>query len=281
MSLASGILKRLYIAKSLGVPWSDITITRIGDPVHGKPSYQPSKSTPPPLDFNVTHQAGLVALLGAPAPLDVGVDVVCVNERDDWRTIDQKGWEGWVDVYEDFFSDEELWDMKYTLPEGVYLLDGTHVSAERLDRHDRVVQRDRTLKVTLENGQTREFNSDCIIEAKLRRFYTFWCYKEAYIKLTGEAMMAPWLRNVEFRNVKAPRPGTVPRCSTHGVWGERVTDVEVWLHGKQVEGVRMEIQALEEQYMVAVAVKGESNSEEIKWESLNLERDVMEFIRKQ
>lgn len=280
MSLASALLKRTYISKTLSVPWEAVHYGRSGHPVHGKPCYKPASGAAAPVEFNVSHQAGLVALLGAAAPGEVGVDVVCVDERDDWGAVDERGgWLGWVDTYEDFFSEQDLWEMKFTVPDGIRLLDGTVVTADELGRHDRCVTRDQTLTVTLAaTGETRTFNSDLIIEAKLRRFYTFWCYKEAFIKLTGEAMMAPWLRDVEFRNVRAPMPGTVPRCSTHGVWGERVSGVEVWLRDEHVKDVRLEIQAYEEKYMVSVAVKGGKGDEEISWEGLNLQRDILEFV---
>ncbi|KAF4310856.1 putative 4 -phosphopantetheinyl transferase protein [Botryosphaeria dothidea] len=261
MALGSALLKRAFVAKTTGTPWRAIRFGRAGDPVHGKPCAVDAAGAPlPGVSFNVSHQAGLVALVGvAREGAECGVDVVCVNERNDYRVIDRDGFEGWVDMYEEIFSREELWDMKYCLPDGVQLLDGSWLEAEDLGRGDRCCRRDRTLRAVrrLEGGGTEgvEFSSELVVDAKLRRFYTYWCYKEAYIKLTGEALMASWLKQLEFRNVRAPRPGTVARCSTHGSWGEKVDDIEVWLHGKRVEDVRMEIQAFEEDRMISVAVK--------------------------
>ncbi|KAJ9645849.1 hypothetical protein H2201_008206 [Coniosporium apollinis] len=277
MTLGSALLKRYYIAHTLGVPWSDISFTRRGDVRHGKPCYLSTASTNSSagsrkrVDFNVSHQAGLVALIGACWSVDedeagkegeeaspevaVGIDITCVNERNDYAKIDAEGFDGWMDTYAEFFSEDEIWDMKYTLPQPLTLLDGSTVSEEELGRLDRCVTRDKEVAVTLRNGETRTFSSDLIVDAKLRRFYTFWGYKEAFIKLTGEAMMAPWLRDLEFRNVKAPKQGTVPRCSTHGVWGERVSDAEVYVHDERVEDVSVEIQAFEEDFMIAVAVR--------------------------
>ncbi|GME48692.1 4 -phosphopantetheinyl transferase protein [Neofusicoccum parvum] len=260
LSLGSALLKRAFISKVTGVPWHKIRFGRAGDPVHGKPCYVDEKGQPVPnVTFNVSHQAGLVALVGSTLPdAELGVDIVCVNERNDYRVIDKDGFDGWVDMYDEIFSAEESWDMKYNI-DSLQLLDGSILTPSELGRSDRCCRRDQTLSATrkLESGATENisFNSDLLIDAKLRRFYTFWCYKEAYIKLTGEALMASWLKQLEFKNVKVPRPGTVARCSTHGSWGEKVDDVEVWLHGKRLEDVRMEIQAFEEDRMVSIAVK--------------------------
>ncbi|KAF2087104.1 hypothetical protein K490DRAFT_65969 [Saccharata proteae CBS 121410] len=282
MSLASALLKRFYIVRTISVPWSRIHFSRLRDPIHGKPCLlSPTTNLPVATpSFNVTHQAGLVALIGSSRETtDVGIDIVCVNERNDTLAIDRDGFGAWVDVYEDFFSEAELFDIKYSIPEpGITLLDGTQLSSADLGRHDRCVRRDQLLTViqTLPNGGRREvhFMSDILVDAKLRRFYAFWAYKEAYIKLTGEAMLASWLRDLEFRNVRAPGPGTVARCSTLGVWGEKVRDAEVWLRGERVSDVRIELQSFEEDYMIAVAVRG-AEGVVPEMESVDVERDVI------
>lgn len=116
-----------------------------------------------------------------------------------------------------------------------------------------------------------------MIDAKLRRFYSFFCYKEAYIKLAGEALLAPWLKELEFQNVRSPKPGTVARCSTHGTWGEKVSDVEVVLHGSKVDDVKMTLQAFEENFMLATAVQGLQDLEAPPFTKLDLENDVLAF----
>jgi len=283
MSLASALLKRLFVSRALGIPWSQVKIARKGDPTHGKPSALLPDGSFAPIDFNVSHQAGLVALVGwkgdpnnfqdRQSPVQVGVDIVCVNERDDYRTINQEGFDGWVDVYEEVFGEEERWDMKYKVDQ-LTLLDGRTLAGDELDRNDRCVRRDLDLSVTLPSGKTENFSSDLLIDAKLRRFYTFFCYKEAYIKLAGEALLAPWLRQLQFQNVRSPRAGTVARCSTHGTWGEKVDDVDVLLHGKPVEDVRMTIQAFEESCMIATAVRGLPDLEAPDFTKLHLEQDI-------
>ncbi|KAF2456937.1 hypothetical protein BDY21DRAFT_271884, partial [Lineolata rhizophorae] len=264
MSLGSALLKRLFATRALGIPWDAVRLGRRGDARHGKPCVRLADGRDAAADFNVTHQAGIVALVGcAAADVEVGVDVVCVNERNDYRVIDRDGFDGWVDLYEDFFSDEERWDMKYNV-DRVTLLDGRTLSGEQLGRADRCCVRDQTVTIKLPTAPasspsttTMQIPSDLIVDAKLRRFYAFYSYKEAFIKLTGDALLAAWLRELEFRHVLAPRPGTAPRCSTLGVWGEVLVDdgVEIWLRGERVRDVRLELRAFEEDYMIATAVR--------------------------
>jgi 4'-phosphopantetheinyl transferase len=300
MSLASALLKRLYISQTLGIKWEEVRLGRKGNEKHGKPCAVDAAGRPiSGIDFNVSHQNGLVALIGyngqsnheytpsgmvygmiSPTTNDdvmVGVDIVCVNERDDYRTIDLEGLDGWVDVYEYVFSAEERWSMKYDV-DYITLYDGTVLRNDEIGRLDRCITRHKELSVTTPKGKKHNFDSELIIASKLRRFYTYFCYKEAYIKLAGEALLAPWLKQLEFFNVKSPKAGTQPRCSTHGVWGEQVDDVEVHMHGKQVNDVRMQIQAFEEDYMLSTAIQGEIQGIKVPaFKSLNLERDVMSF----
>ncbi|KAG9563354.1 putative phosphopantetheinyl transferase, partial [Aureobasidium melanogenum] len=282
MSLASALLKRLYISRALSIPWKDVKIARKGDPTHGKPCAVLPDGSFAHIDFNVSHQAGLVSLVGWNPPAGqsqsalVGTDIVCVNERDDYRTIDQEGFDAWIDIYEDVFSEAERWDMKYNV-DYITLLDGRIIQGDNLGRVDRCVQRNKDLSISLPTGESHSFNSDLLIDAKLRRFYSFFCYKEAYIKLAGEALLAPWLKELEFQNVRSPKPGTVARCSTHGTWGEKVSDVEVVLHGEKVDNVKMTLQAFEENFMLATAVQGLQGLEAPPLTKLDLESDVIAF----
>jgi 4'-phosphopantetheinyl transferase len=123
-------------------------------------------------------------------------------------------------------------------------------------------------------------NSEQLIDAKLRRFYTYFCYKEAYIKLSGEALLAPWIKALEFFGVRSPKPGVKPRCSTHGVWGEEVDDVEVHLHKKEVSDVKMKIQAFEEDFMISTAMQGDVEGLKVPgFTTLNVDSDVMRYAQ--
>jgi 4'-phosphopantetheinyl transferase len=304
MSLASALLKRLFISKTLDIPWKDVKLSRRNDVRHGKPCAADAAGRPiDGIDFNVSHQAGLVTLIGwdgkkrhvygsdgniqglvspgnhSDQEIMVGTDVVCVNERDDYRTIDAEGLDSWVDIYDSVFSDEERWSMKYDV-DYVTLLDGTIIPREELGRHDRCIKRNQMLTIKRSSGDTVEFNSDLLIEAKLRRFYTFFCYKEAYIKLAGEALLAPWLKQLEFSNVRSPKPGSPARCSTHGQWGEEITDVETHLHGAEVTDVKLKIQAYEERYMFATAIQGSVTNVTIpSFKTLDLQADIISWAQ--
>ncbi|KAI9711542.1 MAG: hypothetical protein M1820_002106 [Bogoriella megaspora] len=283
MSLGSALLKRLFISKTLGVPWSEIQFTRRGNPKHGKPCFQSKDDPDVVVEFNVSHQAGLVALVGAVGgDIELGVDIVCVHERDDYRTIDKEGFESWIDIYEDVFSTEDRYDMKYNV-DRVVLLNGTEISGHDLGRSDRCCTRGRELFTQpTDQSDPIQFNSDLLIDAKLRRFYTFWAYKEAYIKLSGEALMASWLPKVEFRNVRSPRPGVVARCSTHGTWGEKLNDIEVLSHGETQRDVQMEIQAFEENYMISAALRTSRQPPPKipSFESVHIESELSQFAHK-
>ena len=300
MSLASALLKRVFISQTLGIKWEEVRLGRKGNEKHGKPCAIDSVGRPiAGIDFNVSHQNGLVALIGyngqsnheftpsgmvygmiSPTTKDevmVGVDIVCVNERDDYRTINEEGVDGWVDVYEYVFSAEERWSMKYDV-DYITLYDGTILTRDDIGRLDRCNLRHKDLSVTTPKGKKHNFSSESIIEAKLRRFYTFFCYKEAYIKLAGEALLAPWLKQLEFFSVRSPKPGVPARCSTLGTWGEQVEDVEVHMHGKQVHDVRMKIQAFEEDFMLSTAIQGNIQGVKVPaFQSLDLQRDIMRF----
>ncbi|KAL5385179.1 hypothetical protein DPSP01_004987 [Paraphaeosphaeria sporulosa] len=281
MSLASALLKRLFVSKTLGIPWTQVRYGRKRDPTHGKPCALLPDGSQAPVEFNVSHQNGLVALVGSSSPdAELGVDIVHTNERRayTYKLIDREGLDGWVDVYEDIFSDEECWDIKYNV-DPFPLLDGTEVTAEMLGRHDRVCQRGQPVVATLPSGEKRAFSSDLVIDAKLRKFYVYWCFKEAYIKLDGEALLAKWIKELEFKNVRAPRPGSPARCASYGTWGERVSDSEAWLKRKRLTDVRLEIQSFEEDFMIGVAAKPAERLPEYltDFKSLDLEADVVGF----
>ncbi|KAF9893380.1 hypothetical protein FE257_011812 [Aspergillus nanangensis] len=228
MSLASNLLKYLFIHRTCHIPWSDIKISRTAAP-HHRPCFIPSANTPTP-EFNVSHQASLVALAGTsspppppttttpspslPSPLNpssphlpqVGIDITCVNERRNPKTPPPtiQSLADFVDIFAEVFSARELATIK---------------SFAR---------------------QTGD------VEAGYRLFYAYWALKEAYIKMTGEALLAPWLRELEFTNVVAPAPGsTAP-----------YTGVQTWLYREKVEDVRVELVAFEEDYLIATAARG-------------------------
>ncbi|KAI9819079.1 MAG: hypothetical protein M1826_001209 [Phylliscum demangeonii] len=319
MSLGSMLLKYHAVAQCTGLPWSSIVLSAA--PGNGKPCYRPppSSSSSSPyaghptgvlnhngtIEFNVSHQAGLVALIacrGQPttAAKEVGIDIACVDERGDElaRIDDEGGFVAWLAMFRDIFSARELDDVAYCLPPDTVLV---HVDSHavlpalepaELARLARCCNRPNQLmqaRVATPSAPPTPLppspssipvNSSVIIDAKLRRFYTFWALKEAYVKFVGEALLADWLRELEFRSVRAPRPAPAPTISTSiataaaddttlnpdpglgsssgpgasSRWGHVVRDIEVWRARQRVRDVAMEVQAFEGAYLIASAV---------------------------
>ena len=207
LCLGSCLLKRRAISEACGVPWSDITIS---EDSNRKPCYRPTDPSSKRFEFNVSHHGSVVALVACVGDnVKLGVDVVKVDTEKDYPKVLREGFESWARTYEAVFSSRETEDIINYAP------------SEAMASTDQV-------------------------GAQLRHFYAHWCLKEAYVKMTGEALMAKWLRQVEFRHVK------VPAASLTGFWGKICTQVEVWAHGKKVDNVTLRIQAFREEYMIAV-----------------------------
>ena len=159
MSLLSHLLKRLVISKSTGIPFSQVVVSR--DEEHGKPCYAAPPVLGKSVSFNVSHQAGMVVLLAIPhqgdkEEFDVGVDVVCPNERGELDRIlreqnRRQAFDDFVEMHSEVFSPHEISALK--LPSGC---------------------------------EAEGWLEEEIIH-RLRQFYALWCLREAYVKMTGDA----------------------------------------------------------------------------------------------
>ena len=236
LSLASCLLKHRAIATTCEVPWSESTI---GEDSNRKPCHKPSNPEGKTLEFNVSHHGTLVALVGCSGgDVRLGVDIVRMNREKDYATVMKEGFQSWARTYESVFSDREVQDIAhYEAPE-----------------HDDIQD---------------------TIRAKLRHFYAHWCLKEAYVKMTGEALLAPWLKDVEFRNVQVPLPASLAEggAPEANLWGQTCTDVEIWAHGDRVTDVQLEIQAFRDDYMIATA-SSHIGAQFSAFKELDLEKDV-------
>jgi 4'-phosphopantetheinyl transferase len=285
MSLASHLLKHLVITKYCNVPWSQSTISR---DANGKPCFTPTNATKPvTMDFNVSHQAGIVSLIasvGFDVKVDVGTDVVCANERElhDYAHIEKQGFFDWVDMHGDVFAESELHYMKLS----PVLLDigipNEGLSGYAKDALSRCQWRNAklNLKMTVANGQESsvQVESNIVVDKKLRRFYAMWCLREAYVKMTGEALLAPWLKDLEITEAQAPNAATGFQDSTSLTRGEVVKDFKIFFKGRKVTDVKMELSALGPAYMIAGSLKipkGSFNLSMGPWQELNLERDIL------
>jgi 4'-phosphopantetheinyl transferase len=257
MSLGSALLKRAYIVKSTGIKWSEIRLGRKLDEKLGKPCWIPpstknSEQKWAHIDFNVSHQNGLVVLVGICVPqspyamgkqvncvegdVEMAVDLVSPAERaaHDLSSIFASDLSQFLSTFEHAFSEEELFNLANTLPAAgsVTLLSGQKIANGLLSssypRADRAIICGNLYKVPLKlppeskNVEVVEILSDLIIEEKLRVFYTAFSLKEAYFKLRGEGITAEWIKDLEFNGLRAPAQGGVARCSLAGTWGEKI-----------------------------------------------------------
>lgn len=146
MCLASYLLKRRAIVHACDVPWA---LAILSEDHHRRPYYQPQVGSETYFDFNVSHHGTMVALVGCTTPkVRVGVDVVQIPWEKELPLVLRDGFENWITTYRDIFSTQELEGM-IRCPEGDERHDVAHA------------------------------------KMKLRRFYTHWCLKEAFIKMKG------------------------------------------------------------------------------------------------
>jgi 4'-phosphopantetheinyl transferase len=271
MALGSALLKRAYISNCTGLDWSEITFSRRLDEKLGKPCWHPPNDGKnwPTIDFNVSHQRGIVVLVGActqsmlgersDPDVEVAVDVVSPNERNDMSSIASSNFAEFVSTFESVLSDEEVFTVTYTLPTNgtTQLLSGESVPNEKLGRLDRTIECGQTLSVQLDGDRKINLPSELIIEEKLRNFYANFSLKEAFTKLGGLGLSAPWLKDCEFVGVRAPTKGGVRRCNILGTWGEiiRGEDMEIRMNGKEVHDVASEQQSLEEDYIITTMLR--------------------------
>ena len=215
LSLGSNLLKHKAIVETCNVPWKD---SFVGEDSNRKPCYKPSDPVKPTMEFNVSHHGTLVALVGCSGKnTKLGVDIVQMNWEKDYPTVVKGGFENWANTYEMVFSDREIRDIVNYTKAG--------------------------------SSDTKED-----IRIKLRHFYAHWCLKEAYIKMTGEALLAPWLKDLEFRDVTVPLAASqLSETSPNGPFGQICNDVEIWFRGSRVMDVKMELQAYNEDYMIGIA----------------------------
>ncbi|ORY67345.1 uncharacterized protein BCR38DRAFT_426767 [Pseudomassariella vexata] len=238
MALASHLLKHFVISKYAGVPWSETTLTR---DANKKPIYVDPASGKQPIQFNVSHQAGIVALVAVAGydvgQVDAGVDVVCVSERRDrdHKVVKEEGWSCFVDMHSDVFGRSEAGYLKNDL-------------------------------LTSHPGVPPLRTEEDIVGFKLRSFYTLWCLREAYVKMTGEALLAEWLKDLEFKRFKAPKPAAVFKQGG-GDEGETITTHEVLFKGAKVDDANICLRSLGQDYMTCTAVRTPNKKEDgLSWE---------------
>ncbi|KAM7205273.1 hypothetical protein V8F33_001104 [Rhypophila sp. PSN 637] len=313
MSLASALLKHLAVSKLAPVPWQSSTITRDG---RTKPIFRDPTTGAQPVSFNVTHQAGLVALVAVahyqpptpesspfsspsppspaslpsssetatpspppeailPVSVDTGIDLVCTSERRDrdHRILETDGWPAFVDMHADVFAPSEAYYLKYQILSAIPSL--------------------------FPQSNNSGLTLSQINDGKLRAFYALWALREAYVKLTGEALLAEWLRELEFIRFRPPLPapeepidGSLGSSSDSEADSESsfledeseqvIRKIEIKFRGRQVDDVNICLKSMGPDYMICTAVRTPERKEDgLGWrlggfEVLRLE-DVLDF----
>ncbi|KAI1449116.1 phosphopantetheinyl transferase [Annulohypoxylon stygium] len=242
MSLASHLLKHWVVACYAGVKWWE---TKLSRDEKTKPVFVDPSTGAQPVAFNVSHQAGLVALVAVagypttnPAEegkVEIGTDVVCTSERRtrDHRVIATEGWGKFVDMHADVFGRSEARYLKGDL-------------------------------LSTQPGLPALARGEEIVDFKLRCFYTLWCLREAYVKMTGDALLAPWLKDLEFRRFRAPKAGAdgFEQRGEGDDGGEAITDHEVMFRGEKVTDANICLRSLGEDYMTCTAVRTPGKKED-------------------
>jgi 4'-phosphopantetheinyl transferase len=243
MALVSRLLKRYLIARHAAQPWRLAVVARNKDT---KPVFLRPDGTEPLL-FNVSHQAGLVVLSAVLASNDddddddnnqgqgtisegiqVGVDVVAPRERRsrDLDIIRDEGFAGFVRMHDSVLCQRE-----------VAWLDNDALPTATTDR-----------------------------DVLLRYFYTLWCLREAYVKMTGEALLAPWLGDLEMRHFAPPEDV-----------GKPDRDLSIWFEGRRVDDVDIHLVDLLDDFMICTSVRRDRQGRTLDvgaWELFDIEEAI-------
>ena len=214
--MGSYLLKYFAISKLSNIPWTNVNI---GKDSRGKPVHIPSSpqhTLKKPVEFNVSHHGGLVAII-AGHDCEVGIDLVCIAENETENEIKKDGFEEWLKTYNKVFSSQDL---------------GAMTSNRGL-----LIQKN-------EPG--------ALIHAKIRRFFAYWALKEALVKMTGEALLADWLKETEFTSVKVPEASI---GDSHHPWGESVDDIGIKINKINHLNPKMTLTAFEQSCMIATCIR--------------------------
>ncbi|TQS35036.1 hypothetical protein Golomagni_04556 [Golovinomyces magnicellulatus] len=292
MSLASHLLKHLVITKYLPVPWLETTISRKR---YGKPYFLHEYQNKF-IDFNVSHQAGIVVLIAAishRSGISVGTDIVCTHERrdTDHAHVDKEGFFDWLAMYEDVFAESEIDYIRQgslSLEEIGLDIQGAALTTPAKNILSTCERRDQKINLTiLVDGKISkvQVDSNVIIDAKIRKFYASWCLRETFIKMIGEAFTASWLKDLEIQHVKSP---TAVQKAKGLEEGEVIKGFKIYLKKKTdskntiVKNVMIDITSLGSSYMVAGAISAPedlqiSENHMGKWYILDLYTDIIEI----
>ncbi|KAF3350115.1 hypothetical protein VdG2_01930 [Verticillium dahliae VDG2] len=156
----------------------------------------------------------------------------------DRATIAAEGWPHFVDVHADVLSPREVAYLQHGIMAPVHQLPGRPGDGASADE---------------------------VADFQLRCFYALWCLREAYVKMTGEALLAPWLKDLEFRGFRAPVAASGEeggRLTVDEAEGTAVRQHEIYFEGTRVEDANVCLKSVGPDYMVCAAVRTPQRKEE-------------------
>lgn len=247
MSLLSALLKRLVIARTYpSLPWSQCTYTR--DERTKPVFYYPLASRSQSLKFNVSHQAGLVVLLAANPDLQAA----------DLQAGDVHDVEGHAtDINADLGVDVVCPSERASRDHEMITKEGW---ANYVEIHDSVLSEDEAARLKAVQGP---------IDVKLGYFYTLWCLREAYVKMTGDALLATWLKDLDFRYFAPPGRPSIQQPGRH---------LEIWMGNEQDTNVAVALDwYLDNEFMIASTCRGSMQKHHLaQYQFLDLEAILAE-----
>lgn len=284
MSLASELLKFFFIHKTARIPWSEIKISRTPKP-HNRPYWAPPegwwRKGFEGIEFNVSHQAGMIVLVGSRTPNrprevrindqnEINIRSSAVINPDPTAVAETESWiDG--DESEDVRIGVDVactWEPPRTqdlstqeqLNEWVDIFEEMFSDMEQED-----------MKYADVSGPDDMNEADC----KARRFYTYWALKEAYIKMVGEGLLAPWLRELEFKDVPVPSRPNAADCKAQA-WtltsDEVVRSLQVLFKKRNIEHtMQTTLEGFEDTFVVATMTRGVTDQpgNNIRWQRLD------------
>lgn len=212
MALCSALIKRYIVAKHLaGKQGLGWESCKATRDEHTKPVFYLPGTKEQPVLFNVSHQAGLVILF---ATLDAPA-----------------GTKLGVDVV--CPGERRKRDVDSIRTEGW---------PEYVRVHDSVFSPGEASRLNAVKGS---------VDEKLGYFYALWCIREAYVKMTGEALLASWLKELDVRKFAPPgKPG----IGEPG--GETGGELEVWFKNTKVDDAEVKMEwEFGQEFMICTVVK--------------------------
>lgn len=283
MSLASALLKYYFIHKSAKIPWSQVKVSRTPKP-HSRPYWAPTSHAGSKncvgLEFNVSHQAGLVVLVGCKTPhtprdvrindrSHLGIHSEAVINPDPMA----------VAVFESEIDEDEpedvrigvdiacTWEPPRTpdLSTRQKFAEWVEVFAEMFSPTEQMHMKD--YQIDIPDGVSEH-------DEKARRFYTYWALKEAYIKMVGEGLLASWLRDLEFRDVPVPARAESELDQWTILPNNTLSKMTVLFKNRDISNsMKTELEGFETHFVVATMTRGvtEMVDDEQRWKSVDLE----------